>query len=129
MLAEKAEATTHLVIPSNRRQKVEVVPFGSSKEHNNRIAGDILSNNLHLINMSKICLPLFDLHRRVLAEIRRMPGCHNVQEVAVNRAKEGADFNWSTCVLFSGSADANTAARAAIHVQSVLRRDCDLLND
>jgi hypothetical protein len=28
-----------------------------------------------------------------------------------------------------GSADANTAARAAIHVQSVLRRDYDLLND
>ena len=79
--------------------------------------------------MSKICLPLFDLHRRVLAEIRRMPGCHNVQDVAINRVRDGADFNWSTCVLSSGSADANTAARAAIHVQSVLRRDYDLLND
>jgi hypothetical protein len=45
-----------------------------------------------------------------------MPGCHNVQEIAINRVTEGADFNWSTCVLSSGSADANTAARAAIHV-------------
>lgn len=62
-------------------------------------------------------------------EIRRTPGCHNVQEVAINRVTEGVDFNWSTCVLSSGSADANTAARAAIHVQSVLRQDYDLLND
>jgi len=32
-------------------------------------------------------------------------------------------------VLSSGTADANTAARAAIHVQSALRRDYDLLID
>jgi hypothetical protein len=38
--------------------------------------------------MSKICLPLLDLHRRVLAEIRRMPGCHNVQEIAINCVPE-----------------------------------------
>jgi len=79
--------------------------------------------------MPKICLPPRDLQRRALAEIRRMPGCHNVQEIAINRVTEGADFNWSTCVLSSGSADANTAARAAIHVQSALRRDYDLLID
>jgi hypothetical protein len=59
-----------------------------------------------------------------------MPGCHNVQEIAVNRITDaGADFNWSLCVLSSGTADANTAARAAVHVQSVLRRDYDLLSD
>jgi hypothetical protein len=79
--------------------------------------------------MPKICLPLLDLQRRVLAEIRRMPGCHNVQQIAINHVKERADFNWSTCVLSPGTADANTAARAAIHVQSVLRRDYDLLTD
>jgi hypothetical protein len=79
--------------------------------------------------MPKIRLPLSDLHRRVLAEIRRMPGCHNVEQIAINHVTEGADFNWSTCVLSSGTADANTAARAAIHVQSVLRRDYDLLTD
>jgi hypothetical protein len=83
-----------------------------------------------LINMSKICLPLLDLQRRALAEIRRMPGCHNVQEIAINRVTvEAVDFNWSLCVLSSGTADANTAARAAIHVQSALRRDYDLLID
>jgi hypothetical protein len=62
--------------------------------------------------MSKIHLPLLDLRRRVLAEIRRMPGCHNVKEVAINRVTEGADYNWSTCVVSAGGADANTAARA-----------------
>ena len=83
-----------------------------------------------LINMSKICLPPLDLQRRALAEIRRMPGCHNVQEIAINRVTvEAVDFNWSLCVLSSGTADANTAARAAIHVQSALRRDYDLLID
>ena len=78
--------------------------------------------------MPKIRLPLSDLHRRVLAEIRRMPGCHNVEQIAINHVTEGADFNWSTSVLSSGTADANAAARAAIHVQS-LRRDYDLLTD
>ena len=71
-----------------------------------------------------------DLQRRALAEIRRMPGCHNVQEIAINRVTvEAVDFNWSLCVLSSGTADANTAARAAIHVQSAMRRDYDLLID
>jgi hypothetical protein len=32
-------------------------------------------------------------------------------------------------VLAAGAADANTAARAAVHVQTVLRRDYDLLTD
>ena len=78
--------------------------------------------------MSKIRLPLPDLQRRALAEIRRMPGCHNVQEVAVNRAtEERTEFNWSLCVMVAGAADANTAARAAVHVQAILRRDYDLL--
>lgn len=83
-----------------------------------------------IINMSKICLPPLDLQRRALAEIRRMPGCHNVQEIAINRVTdEAVDFNWSLCVLSSGTADANTAARAAIHVQNALRLDYDLLID
>ena len=80
--------------------------------------------------MSKIRLPLLDLRRRALAEIRGMPGCHNVQEIAINPVTdERADYNWSLCVLCSGAADANTAARAAVLVQSVLRRDYDLLID
>jgi hypothetical protein len=80
--------------------------------------------------MSKIRLPMPDLRRRALAEIRKQPGCHNVQEVAINPVKDQyAEFNWSLCVLSAGAADANTAARAALHVQSVLRREYDLMTD
>lgn len=80
--------------------------------------------------MSKMRLPLPDLQRRALAEIRKLPGCHNVQEVAINRVtRKRAEFNWSLCVLAAGAADANTAARAAVHVQNMLRRDYDLLTD
>ena len=80
--------------------------------------------------MSKICLPIFYLRRRALAEIRGLPGCHNVQEIAINRVTdEQSNFNWSLCVLSSGTADANTAARAAVYVQGVLRRDYELLTD
>jgi hypothetical protein len=65
-----------------------------------------------------------------LAEIRLQPGCHNVQDIAINRVTaEGAENNWSLCILSAGAADANTAARAALHVQSVLHRDYDLVTD
>jgi hypothetical protein len=80
--------------------------------------------------MTKILLSMPDLRRRALAEIRKQDGCHNVQEVAINRVTdERAENNWSLCVLSAGAADANTAARAAIHVQGVLRRDYDLVTD
>jgi hypothetical protein len=59
-----------------------------------------------------------DLRRRALAEIRQQAGCHNVQDIAINRV-QNAENNWSLCVLSAGTADANTAARAALHVQSV----------
>lgn len=71
-----------------------------------------------------------EMKRRALVEIRKQPGCHNVQEIAINRVTaEHAASNWSLCVMSAGAADANTAARAALHVQSVLRRDYDLLMD
>jgi hypothetical protein len=80
--------------------------------------------------MPKTRLPVPELQRRALLEVRKQPGCHNVQEVAINRVtNERAETNWSLCVLAAGAADANTAARAAVHVQSVLRRDYDLLTD
>jgi hypothetical protein len=80
--------------------------------------------------MPKIRLPVPELQRRALLEVRKQPGCHNVQEVAINRVTdERAETNWSLCVLAAGAADANTAARAAVHVQSILRRDYDLLTD
>ena len=80
--------------------------------------------------MPKTSLSMPELQRRALLEVRKQPGCHNVQEVAINRVTdEHAENNWSLCVLAAGAADANTAARAAVHVQSVLRRDYDLLTD
>ena len=80
--------------------------------------------------MPKTHLPVPELQRRALLEVRKQPGCHNVQEVAINRVTdERAETNWSLCVLAAGAADANTAARAAVHVQSILRRDYDLLTD
>ena len=73
---------------------------------------------------------MHDLRRRALAEIRQQDGCHNVQDIAINRVTDAlAENNWSLCVLSAGAADANTAARAALHVQSVLRRDYDLMTD
>ena len=80
--------------------------------------------------MAKPLLSMHDLRRRALAEIRQQPGCHNVQDIAINRVTdERAESNWSLCVLSAGAADANTAARAALHVQSVLRREYDLVTD
>ena len=80
--------------------------------------------------MSKIRVSMLDLQRRALQEVRKQPGCHNVQEIAINRvAAEHAANNWSLCVMAPGAADANTAARAAVHVQTILRRDYDLLTD
>jgi hypothetical protein len=80
--------------------------------------------------MAKTLLSMPDLRRRALAEIRKQAGCHNVQDIAINRMTDGrAQNNWSLCVLSAGAADANTAARAALLVQSVLRRDYDLIVD
>jgi hypothetical protein len=80
--------------------------------------------------MAKILLSIHDLRRRALAEIRLQSGCHNVQDVAINRVTdEHAASNWSLCVLSAGAADANTAARAALYVQGVLRRDYNLMTD
>jgi len=80
--------------------------------------------------MTKALLSVPDLRRRALAEIRQQAGCHDVQDIAINRViDDRAENNWSRYVLSAGGADANTAARAAIHVQSVLRRDYDLMMD
>ena len=78
--------------------------------------------------MAKTLLSIQDLRWRALAEMRKQPGCSGVQGIAINRVSgQHAENNWSLCVLSAGAADANTAARAALHVQSVLRRDYDLM--
>jgi hypothetical protein len=74
--------------------------------------------------MSKISVSMLDLQRRALQEMRKQPGCHNVQEIAINRvAAERAANNWSLCVMAAGAADANTAARAAVHARSGMEAD------
>jgi hypothetical protein len=67
---------------------------------------------------------------RALAEIRQQPGCSDVLDSAINHVTDAlAENNWSLCMLSAGAADANTATRAALHVQRVLRRDYDLMTD
>src|SRR3954465_1857145 len=78
--------------------------------------------------MAKVLLSMPELHQRALAEIRQQPGCRSVRDIAINRVTDGrAQTNWSLCVLSAGTADAHTAARAALDVQRVLRRDYDLV--
>jgi hypothetical protein len=70
-----------------------------------------------------------DLRWRALAEIRKQPGRSNVQGIAINRVSDRhAQNNWSLCVSSAGTADANTAARAALYVQGSCR-DYDLTTD
>ena len=69
--------------------------------------------------MAKTLLSVQELRWRALAEIRKQPGCHNVQDIAINRVTdERAENNWSLCVVSAGAADAYTAARPALHVQT-----------
>jgi hypothetical protein len=80
--------------------------------------------------MAKTILSMRDLQARALAEIKRLPGCSDIRNVAINRvADERAVNNWSMCVLSAGAADPNTAARAALNVQRTLRHNYDLATD
>ena len=80
--------------------------------------------------MAKTLLSIQDLRWRVLAEMRKQPGCSGVQGIAINRVSgQHAENNWSLCVVSAGAADANTAARAALYVQHALRRNYDLMTD
>jgi hypothetical protein len=38
--------------------------------------------------MAKTLLTMHDLRRRALAEIRQQPGCHNVQDITINRVTD-----------------------------------------
>lgn len=80
--------------------------------------------------MAKTLLSMEYLQARALADIQKQPGCSNVRKIAINRIKdERAENNWSMCVVSAGNADANTAARAALNVQGVLRHDYNLATD
>jgi hypothetical protein len=68
------------------------------------------------------------MQARALAEIRKQPGCSSVRNIAINHVtEERAENNWCLRVLSAGTADANTAARAALYVQHALRHDYDLM--
>ena len=80
--------------------------------------------------MAKTLLSMQDLRWRALAEIRKQPGCSDVQGIAINRVSDPhAANNWSLCVLSAGAADANTAARAALNVQHALRQNYNLMGN
>jgi len=80
--------------------------------------------------MAKILLSMPDLQARALAEIRSQPGCSDVRRIAINRVTgERIENNWSMCILSAGDADANTAARAALNVQTTLRHNYNLATD
>ncbi len=80
--------------------------------------------------MAKTLLSMQDLRWRAFAELRNQPGCSDVQSIAINRVLDPhAGNNWSLCVLSAGTADANTAARAAVRVQQALRENYDLMGD
>jgi hypothetical protein len=80
--------------------------------------------------MAKTLLSIRDLQARALAEIKRQPGCSDIRTITINRGPDNrVGSDWSMCVLSAGAADANTAARAALHVQRALRHDYDLATD
>ena len=57
--------------------------------------------------VAKTLLSMPDLRYRAMAEIRKQPGCHDVQGIAINRVTdERTENNWSLCVLSAGAADA-----------------------
>ena len=57
--------------------------------------------------MAKTLLSIQDLRWRALAEIRKQPGCSDVQGIAINRVSDQqAENNWSLCVVSAGAADA-----------------------
>lgn len=80
--------------------------------------------------MAKTLLSMADLQARALTDIRKQPGCSGVRDVAINHVTDDrAESNWSLSVVSTGTADANTAARAAIYVQHALRHDYNLETD
>ena len=80
--------------------------------------------------MAKTLLSNRDLQARALAEIKKQAGCSDIRNIAINRVTDDrVGNNWSMCVLSAGNADANTAARAALNVQRILRHEYDLAAD
>jgi hypothetical protein len=72
--------------------------------------------------MAKTLVSMQDLRWGAFAEIRKQPGCSDVQGIAINRVSDPhAENNWSQCVLSAGAADVNTAARKPTRVATKLQ--------
>jgi len=77
-----------------------------------------------------IAISCDELAARILAEIRRQPGCEGVADVSIVRVTdESAANNWSVGIANRGSAAGNAADRAAIYAAATLKRDFNLLSD
>jgi hypothetical protein len=71
-----------------------------------------------------------ELAARLLAEVRRQPGCGGMADVSIVRVTdEGAANNWAIGEVSCGSVTPSTAKRAAIYAAANLKRDFNLLSD
>jgi hypothetical protein len=71
-----------------------------------------------------IAISYEELAKRLLAEVRRQPGCQGVVDVSIARVADGpAANNWTVGTVDCGKADRNTAERAAIDAAAKLKRD------
>jgi hypothetical protein len=75
--------------------------------------------------MAKILLSMPDLRRRALAEVRQQAGCHNVQDIAINRVSDQrAENNWSLCVLCAPNDPINQENAALDRMINGICRGC-----
>ena len=80
--------------------------------------------------MAKTPVPMAELQRLMLAEIRQHDGCEDVTDVSIYHITDDrAESNWSVGVVGCGSAAPDAINRAAINAQIALRRKYDLLPD
>jgi hypothetical protein len=80
--------------------------------------------------MNKSQVPMAELQRLMLAEIRKRDGCEDVTDVSIYQViDERAENNWSVGVIGCGSDAPDVASRAAVDAQHTLGRKYDLLTD
>jgi hypothetical protein len=78
--------------------------------------------------MSKAKKTEGELKLMALEEIRRYRNCESVAEIGIHPINDNrANCNWSISVEDLGSADGDTARRAAIEVQERLSSEFDLI--
>jgi hypothetical protein len=69
--------------------------------------------------MPRTPIPIDELHRLMLEEIRKHDGCEGVTDVSIYHVTDNqTDANWSVGVIGCGNAGPDAAKRAAINAQS-----------